>query len=472
MENQKQKIDIKKLITEKDVYKIRDYVDKTPINEILIDLYELSELEVVLFFRFLKTEAASDLFSHLPEEMQQSIVQNLTKKEITDIVNELYADEIADLLEALPPDLSKTILLTVDKATRIKVNHLLQFADDEVGSIMSVDLIVLNENLTNKDALQFIKTKREESEIGQYYYVVDNKNKLVGATTLEDIVFSPKDHLISEKIEKVTPLYTKQLKAEAARIFASEDYSTLPVITKDGTLIGMLTSDDVIDIINEEANDDIYKASGISTNQPFVSYLKASVFSLVRSRVFWLIILMIGSTLSQVIIQFLSHSIENKIAASFGSSAFLIALVPVTSATSGNAGSQSTSTLTRAVSLGEINEGKMFQVFIKEACVGLLLGLILAIVNYVRLCVYYSATQDLIKNPIPTLIISLVSSLSLFFSILLAKILGTIILIIGVKTKKDTAVMAAPLLTTLIDGLSTLIFFGLAFMCLIPLIPA
>ena len=286
MENQKEKINLKQLILEKNVRMIRNYAEETSVNDILLELHQLDELEVVLFFRFLKTDEAGYLFSILPEEMQQSIVQNLTKKEITDIIDELYTDEIADLLEALPPDLAKTILLSVDKATRIKVNSILQFSEDEVGSIMSVDLIMLKDHLTNQEALQFIKTKREEAEIGQYYYVVDQKNKLLGATTLEEIVFAPRDALISEQMEKVIPIYTKQLKEEAAHIFAAENYSTLPVITQDGTLIGMLTSDDVIDIITEEASEDIYKASGISTNQPHVSYIKASVFSLVKSRVF------------------------------------------------------------------------------------------------------------------------------------------------------------------------------------------
>lgn len=471
MDTQKAKVNVKQLVGEKDVYKIRDFVEQTPINEILLELYELSELEVVLFFRFLKTEAAGELFSHLPEEMQQSIVRNLTKKEIVDIVHELYTDEIADLLEALPPDLAKTILMSVDKPTRIKVNSLLQFSEDEVGSIMSVDLIMLKATWTNQEALQFIKIKRESAEIGQYYYVVDQKNKLIGATTLEEIVFAAKDNLIAAKTEKVVPIYTKQLKEEAARIFTSEAYSALPVITQDGTLIGMLTADDVIDILNEEASEDIYKASGISTHQPQVSYVKASILSLVKSRIFWLVILMIGSTLSQVIIQYLSINFEDKMHAINLSSALMIALIPVTSATSGNAGSQSTSTLTRAVSLGEINQDKMASVFFKEVTVGLILGVILAAVNYLRLCIYYMLTGDIFQMNETKfiLLISLVSSISLFLSITFSKMLGTSILIIGLKAKKDPAVMAAPLLTTLIDGLSTLIFFGLAYAVIMPI---
>lgn len=470
MEN-KNELNIKKLIADKDVYAIRDYVEQTPLNDVIFDFNELNELESVLFFRFLKTDFAGEFFSHLSEEMKQTIVQNLTKKEVTDIINELYTDEIADLLEALPADMAKTILLSVDKTTRLKVNQLLQFEDDEIGSIMSVDLIILHEDLTNAQALDLIQQKRKESEIGQYYYVVNKKNELLGSTTLEDIVFSDKNKLIKEKLQKTTPVYTKQSKEEAARIFASENYSALPVISQNGVLMGMLTSDDVIDILNTEANIDLYKASGISVQRPTQPYFKTTFFELVKLRVFWLVILMIGSTLSQVIIQYLSNGFDKVIESAGVSTALMIALIPVTSATSGNAGSQSTSTLTRAVFLGEIKEGKkMLNVLGKEILTGLILGLILGIFNFVRLCVYYGISQDIINHTKFILLISLVSSISLFISITLAKCLGTLILIIGLKAKKDPAVMSAPLLTTLIDGLSTLVFFALGYIILVPMI--
>lgn len=470
MEEKNTKIDIKYAILVKDVHTIRKYVDESSLNDILFELEQLNDLEVVLFFRFLKTDVAGELFSHLPEELQQIIVKNLTKKEITEIVNELYTDEVADLLEALPSDMAKTILLTVDKETRIKVNELLQFSDDEVGSVMSVDMILLNEELTNKEALFLIKKKREEAEIGKYFYIVDKKNKLLGATTLEDLIFNPKDSLIKENMIKATSIKTKQTKEQAAIIFANEDRSILPVVNDEDVVLGILTADDVIDIIHEEATEDFYKASGISLNQTTTSYLKSSVWSLVRSRVFWLIILMIGSTLSQVIIQFFSKSFESEILKTGLSSAVMIALIPVTSATSGNAGSQSTSTLTRALALGELRDDKMSRIIWKEFLVGLILGSILAIVNYLRLTIYYTITQDLIndKTRIFVLLISLVSSISLLFSITLSKLLGTTILILGVKFKKDPTVMATPLLTTLIDGLSTLIFFSFSFILLIP----
>lgn len=476
MDNEIQKFDIKKSIIEKDLYSIRKYVDNTSFEEVVEELDKLNELEVSLFFRFLKTEKASELFSHLNEEQQQSIIQNLTKKEIADFINELYTDEIADVLEALPPDMAKTILLTVDKTTRVKVNQILQFDDEEVGSVMSVDIILLRSNMSNKEALELIKQKREESEIGQFYYVVDSKNKLQGSTTLEDIVFAPKDDLISKKMKQVKSVKTKQLKAEAANIFSLEHYPTLPVVDENGVLMGMLTSDDVIDIIQDEASEDIYKAAGISyENQQILPYLKTSIFSIVKSRIFWLIILMIGSTLSQVIIQIFNQELENKLKeipqlAGIAISSILIALIPVTSATSGNAGSQSTSTLTRATSLGELKDAKMSKVILKETLVGLVLGTILSIINYIRLIAYYMIYDGLLfKQTVFILIISLISSISLLISITLSKLLGATILTIAIKTKNDPVVMSAPLITTIIDALSTLIFFVLSYIILIPI---
>lgn len=475
MENSIKKFDIKKLLVEKDLASIRKYVEQTPFNEIVLELEELNDLEVALFFRCLKTETSSELFSYLNEEQQQSIIQNLTKQEIADFINELYTDEIADVLEALPPDMAKTILLTVDKNTRFKVNQILQFDDEEVGSVMSVDIIALKSNMTNKEALDLIKKKREESEIGQFYYVVDLKNKLQGCTTLEDIVFSPKEDLVSKKMTQVKSVKTKQLKAEAANIFSSEDYATLPVVDDNDILMGMLTSNDVIDIIKDEASEDIYKAAGINyENQPTSSYLKTSVLSIVKSRIFWLIILMIGSTLSQLIIQVFNQKFEESLKnvgelTGIAISSALIALIPVTSATSGNAGSQSTSTLTRASALGELKDAKMNKIILKEFSVGAVLGSILSLVNFVRLVIYYLAYEALLIHHYKfILIISLISSISLLISITLSKTFGAAILAITIKTKKDPAVMSAPLITTIIDALSTLIFFLLSYMILIP----
>lgn len=276
---------VKEFINLKNIDEIRKLSDESTMSEIVSVLEELSEIEGILFFRFLKTDKASELFSYLDEKMQENIIKNLTKKETSLIINELYTDEIADLIEELPSYLSKTILQNVDKETRSKVNELLKYTEHQVGSIMAVDIILLKKNYTNKIALQKIKEKREESEISQIFFVVDNENKLLGSTTLEDIVFSPKDKLIIDSIKQIESVFTFQDKEAASKIFIAELLPILPVVDKNNVVLGMLTHDEVIDVINEEVTEDIYKGSGISS-RGLTPYPKTKILSLVKSRIF------------------------------------------------------------------------------------------------------------------------------------------------------------------------------------------
>ncbi len=468
---------VKELIKLKDIDAIRKLSDKSTMSEIVELLNELSEIDGVLFFRFLKTEKASELFSYLDEEMQKNIITNLTKKETFLIINELYAHEIADLIEDLPADLSKSILLNVDKEKRLKVNEILKFSENQVGSFMSVDIILLKKNYTNKVALQKIKEKREESEISWIFFVVDNENKLLGSTTLEDIVFSPKEKLITEHIKQIESVFSFQDKEEAAQIFISEISPIIPVVDKNNVVLGMLTHDDVIDIINDEVTEDIYKGSGISSKE-VVPYPKSKILSLVKSRIFWLLILMLSATLSQIIIDSFSDITSNFLAKKVISQAVtttillagILSIIPVISSSSGNAGSQASSTIIRSIALNELKNTKLSKVIFKEFKVGLILGLILMIANFMRLMIYYLITGEILgehKNFF--FLISAASSIALFVVIILAKIAGALVPILGVKLKKDPAVMSAPVLTTLIDALSTLIFFSVTLLMLLSL---
>jgi magnesium transporter len=276
---------IKELINAKDIDSIREFSEQSTMSEIVETLNQLENLQSILFFRFLKTEKASEVFSHLDEDMQENIIKNLTQKETSSIVNELYTDEIVDLIEELPTYLSDAIMKNVKKETRTKVHELLKYTENQVGSIMSVDIILLKKKYTNKIALQKIKEKREESEISQIFFVVDNENKLLGSVTLEDIVFATKDKLVSENIKPIESVNNFQDKEEAAQIFISELSPILPVVDDEDVVLGMLTHDDVIDIINDEATEDIYKGSGISSKE-VVYYPKAKIISIVKSRVF------------------------------------------------------------------------------------------------------------------------------------------------------------------------------------------
>lgn len=467
---------VKELIQLKDIDEIRKLSDKSTMSEIVALLEDLTEIESVLFFRFLKTDKASELFSFLSEEMQENIIKNLTKKETSTILNELYTDQIVDLIEELPSYLSKTILQNVDKETRSKVNELLKYTEHQVGSIMAVDIILLKKNYTNKIALQKIKEKREESEISQIFFVVDNENKLLGSVTLEDIVFSSKEKLIIESIKKIEGVFTFQDKEEASKIFIAESLPILPVVDKNNVVLGMLTHDEVIDVINEEVTEDIYKGSGISSRE-LTPYPKTKILSLVKSRIFWLLILMISATLSQIIIDSFSQITERFIGDIIVTTttstimlAAILSIIPVISSSAGNAGSQASSTITRSIALDELKNIKLSKVILKELKVGLLLGTILMFANFIRLMIYYLITSEILgPDKEFYLVISAASSFALFTVIILSKIAGAVVPILGVKLKKDPAVMASPVLTTLIDALSTLIFFGVTLLMLFSL---
>ncbi|MGL6125438.1 MAG: magnesium transporter [Metamycoplasmataceae bacterium] len=469
-------IDVRELIKSKNIDAIRNLSEQATMSEIVELLNQLSEIEGILFFRFLKTEKASEVFSHLEEEMQENIIKNLTQKETYSIINELYTDEIADLIEELPPHLSKAILKNVNKEKRSKVNEILKYNENQVGSIMSVDIILLKNSYTNKEALQKIKNKREESEISHIFFLVDNSNKLLGCVTLEDIIFGSRDKKIAENIRKIESVYNFQDKREAAQIFISEFSPILPVVDENSVVLGMLTHDDVIDIINEEVTEDIYKGSGISSKE-LVSYPKAKIQTIVRSRVFWLLMLMIGATLSQAIIDSFYTITEHFISAiqATVSTSILVggilAIIPVISSSAGNAGSQASSTITRSLALNELKNISSSKVIIKELKVGAILGSILMVANFVRLIIYYLITRDILGPDYPFyLIIATASSIALFIVIMLSKISGAVVPILGAKLKKDPAVMASPVLTTLIDALSTLIFFGVTLLMLLLLI--
>ncbi len=469
---------IKELINAKDIDSIREFSEQSTMSEIVETLNQLENLQSILFFRFLKTEKASEVFSHLDEDMQENIIKNLTQKETSSIVNELYTDEIVDLIEELPTYLSDAIMKNVKKETRTKVHELLKYTENQVGSIMSVDIILLKKKYTNKIALQKIKEKREESEISQIFFVVDNENKLLGSVTLEDIVFATKDKLVSENIKPIESVNNFQDKEEAAQIFISELSPILPVVDDEDVVLGMLTHDDVIDIINDEATEDIYKGSGISSKE-VVYYPKAKIISIVKSRVFWLLMLMIGATLSQIIIDsfytitenFLLGAAINGATSSALLTGVILAIIPVISSSAGNAGSQASSTITRSIALNELKNIKSSKIILKELKVGTILGLILMLANFVRLMIYYLITGDLLNSGFEFyLVISAASSIALFIVIMLSKVSGAVVPILGVKFKKDPAVMASPVLTTLIDALSTLIFFGVTLLMLLLLI--
>ncbi|MBN4083323.1 magnesium transporter [Mycoplasma sp. CSL10137] len=467
LQNQILHEEIKNLISTKSVKLLRELEEETPHADFAKAVESLTSEQQIYVLRILRTEEAAEVFSYLDDEIQTNLVIQFSDDLGEKVLQEIETDELADIIEDLPVNITRKILSNTSKDKRDKINQLLSYSDDQIGSFMSVDFSILKSNWTAKKAISKIRADYNKNVLmGHNFYIVDQQGKLVGDITLEELVFSDENSLLDELYNAVASVKTTDDKEYAAQIFSNHDRSTLPVVSSDKRLIGMITSDDIIDIIQDEATEDIYKMAGIRDENVEDSYIKKSIKNIVRARVFWLIILMISATISQYIIQeftSISESFFSSVVHVTISTGIITSLIPIISGAAGNAGSQSSTTVTRAASLGDFKNNEYGKVVWKETTIGLIIGLIMFLVNIVRLYIYYSIPffrdPSLKWGELSFIIIA--SSFSLWIVVILAKFLGTVIPLLAIKLKKDPAVMSAPILTTLSDALATLIFFGL-----------
>ncbi len=451
---------LKTAIKSRKIAEIRKITKETPIADIADMLEELSLHDRVLFFRLLKTDTQSEIFVFLEPEFQEELIKAFTDEEVKNISDDLFADELADLIEEVPSTLANRILKNTSKETRSDVNRILRYSPDQTGSVMVVDIATFKQTLSVKEAIEQLKASKSDIELVHYFFVVDSKNRLVGYIAIEDLLFSPGSAKVKSLTKPVGYVYTTTDKEEAALEFADQNMSVLPVINKSKEVIGMITADDVIDIVQEAATEDMQKMAGIEVDS-VSTYSKTSIRKIFRSRVFWILLLMISATLSQIVLDAFQNiaSIDLAVAGA-GITSAIIAILPVISGAAGNAGSQASTTVIRALATGDITVKDYFKVFKKEFQVSTLIGISLAVANFLRLVIYYSVKGN-IDDP-HYLFLSLAASISLFVVIILAKVVGGMLPLLAKVIKLDPAVMAAPLLTTLIDALSTLIFFGIS----------
>ncbi|WLP85906.1 magnesium transporter [Mycoplasma seminis] len=459
------------LITNKKIIAVRELCEQYPYADFAEALESLSGEQQLYVLRVLKTTEAAEVFSYLDDNTKVALAKSFTEPWGMDILQDLESDELVDVLEDLPVNFTKKILAETPIEKRVKLNNLLAYDEEHVGSIMSVDLSVLKSSWSAKKAIRKIKRDyKNKIELSHNFYITDDNGFLIGDITLEELVFADdEDELLEELYNVVAAVHPYDNKEDAANIFADHDRSTLPVVSADNRLIGMITSDDVIDVIQEQATEDMYKLAGINPDAAEESYLKTTIMQIVKSRVVWLIILMVSATFSQYIIQQFSAISENFIKG-LGvtvSTGIIVGLIPIISGSAGNAGSQSSTTITRASALGEIEHKDIWKVIFKEMTVGAVIGCILFVVNIARLYIYF-AIPSFRDNGDGTVagwgaisFIIIASSVSLFIVVIFAKFLGTLIPLVAIKFKKDPAVMSAPILATLSDALSTLIFFGM-----------
>lgn len=434
---------VKELLETKQYTRLRQKMAEMNTADIAVILEELDEEELLKIFRILPKNMAADVFSYLEVDSQQFIITSLSEKDAASIINNLMADDATDLLEEMPANVVKKLLANAHPETRRDINHLLRYPEDSAGSIMTVEYVDLKENMTIQDAIDRIRQIGVDSETINICYVLDAKRTLVGTVALRYLLISPPDAIIGEIMhENVIYINTLMDQEEVARQFQKYDFTAMPVVDNENRLVGIITVDDIVDIMQEEATEDMEKMAAIvPLDKP---YMKMSIFELWKKRMPWLLLLMISATLTgSVLTRF-----ENALMACSA----LLAYIPMLMGTGGNAGGQTSVTVIRGLSLNEIEFRDSFRVMWKEIRVAVLCGVTLAAANFVKL---------LLLDRVGIMIAAVVC-LTLIVVVILAKIVGSALPILAKKIGFDPAVMASPFITTILDVVSLLVYFQVA----------
>lgn len=434
---------IEELIKEKKYMELKQELINLNEADIAEILENLNEVELVTIFRLLPKDLAALVFSYLSIENEYVIINALSVKEAGLIIDNMFADDATDLLEEMPSNVVKKLLASTTKETRRDINFLLKYEDDSAGSIMTVEFIDVKENYTVEKAIEKIKKEAIDIENIDFCYVLDDKRKLLGTVSLKNLLINDKDTVIKDIMEKVhTKVYTNTDQEEVANQFKKYDLNVMPVVDSEKKLVGIITIDDIIDIIDEENTEDIEKMAAITPNDK--PYSKTGVFITFKKRIPWLLLLMISATFTGKIIQ----NYEQQLA----SYVILTSFIPMLMDTGGNAGSQASVTIIRSLSLNELKFKDIFKVIWKEFRVSLLVGITLSVANFVKLLLIDQVSVN----------IALVVCFTLIITIICAKIVGSTLPMVAKKIGFDPAVMASPFITTIVDAISLIIYFQIA----------
>ena len=408
------------------------------------ELFEdLPREKMALVFRLLPKELAADAFAYMNPDEQTVLVEAFSDKELHDVVNELYVDDAADMIEEMPANLVKRILRHTDAETRVLINQILNYPKDSAGSIMTMEYVDLKRGMTVEEAFDRIRAIGVEKETVYTCYVTDSRRKLKGIVTVKDLLLAPKNELIRNIMEtNIIYVSTHTDKEEVASLFGKYDFLAVPVVDNEERLVGIVTVDDAIDVIQDEATEDIEMMAAITpTDKP---YMKTGVFATWKKRIPWLLLLMISATFTGSIIT----SFEDALSASI----VLTGFIPMLMDTGGNAGSQASVSIIRGLSLGEIEYKDIGRILWKEARVAFLCGVSLAAANFVKLLLI-----DRVTIPVALVVCS-----TLVVTVFAAKLVGCSLPVLAKRIGFDPAVMASPFITTIVDALSLLIYFRIA----------
>ena len=448
--------EIFELIEGKKYARLRELLSDMNPADIAQILEEVPEKELPVIFRILPKELAAEVFVEMDSDMQQLLIEAFSDTELREVMDELFMDDTVDIIDEMPATVAKRILRQTDAKTRKMINQLLAYPDDSAGSIMTTEYVDLKKNMTVDEAFDRIREVGLDTETIYTCYVIDRGRHLLGIVTVKDLLLNPKTCVLSDIMdENIIFANTLDDKEEVAGQFEKYDLMALPVVDKENRLVGIVTVDDAIDVIQEEATEDIEKMAAILPSDK--TYFRTGVFATFKSRIPWLMLLMISATFTGAIIS----SFEEKLTV-FPA---LIAFIPMLMDTGGNSGSQSSVTIIRGISLGDIEFRDIFRVIWKEVRVALCCSIALAAVNFFKLwLVDYLIlhTFDPGKQ-IPEI---MVVCITLFFTVIVAKFIGCVLPILAKKIGFDPAVMASPFITTLVDAISLFIYFRFAILVL------
>jgi len=413
---------------------------------------EANVKDVSVIFRILPKELAAEVFVEFDSDKQKLLVDAFSDKELREVLDELFMDDTVDLIEEMPATVAKRILRNTDADTRRLINQLLAYPDDSAGSIMTTEYIDLKKTMTVDEAFDRIRKIGFDTETIYTCYVISNRRKLLGTISLRDLLLSDKNAIISELMdENIVCANTLDDKEDVAALFDRYDMLALPVVDTEGRLVGIVTVDDAIDVIQEEASEDIEKMAAMLPSEK--TYLKTGVFETFKARIPWLLLLMISATFTGAIIS----SFEARLAQCIA----LVAFIPMLMGTGGNSGSQTSVSVIRALSLGDVEFRDIIRVIWKELRVAVLVGIVLGVVNFIKLyLVDYLWLRTLDTGT--ELAEMATICLTLVLVIIVAKLLGAVLPIVAKKCGLDPATMASPLVTTILDVVSLLIYFGIA----------
>lgn len=443
MELEEKTEELRELLNTKQYTRLRQTLMELNVADIAVSMEEMEEKEMLKIFRILPKNLAAEVFSYMEVENQQFIITSLSERDAANIIDNLMADDATDLLEEMPASVVKKLLSLASPETRRDINLLLQYPEDSAGSIMTVEYVDLKEDLTVESAIERIRSIGVDSETINICYVLDSRRTLIGTVALRYLLLSPQDATIGEIMnENVISIQTMMDQEEVARQFQKYDFTAMPVVDRENRLVGIITVDDIVDILTQEATEDIEMMAAIlPTDKP---YMRTGVFETWKKRIPWLMLLMVSATFTEKIIS----SAEDALSACV----ILTAYIPMLTGTGGNAGGQSSGTIIRGLSLNEIEFTDMLKVVWKELRVALLCGLTLFVVCFAKLIWF-----DRVTMPIAAVI-----CITLVCTIMIAKTVGSILPMLAQKIGLDPAVLASPFISTIVDALSLLIYFGVA----------